>query len=194
MNETKSVKPIDRNKDKEKYIKHIAVMIDSRGGTGGYSPVHNFIAGATFCFIFGLLFTALIVSLIIFESWWWALIGMFIPLLSYSFSIFIIVRRRKIRNEIFQFLDASQEYVAKAVTESSQRELDINLLPTITRKTIKLEFEFNGEKVLITATGEQSFSYPRHIGHYTDREIRILYSPKYEFILVLKDTAPKFIN
>lgn len=187
-------KIVINDKDKEKYFEHIAVMIDYKNGIGVYLPV-KVMGLAIFCFVSGLLFTALVVSVSILVSWWWAFSGIILPLF-YVAGIFIIINKRKTRDKIFSFLDDAKEYTAQAVTESSSREWDMITpipLKTITRKTIQIEFEFNGEKISKMATGEQSL-YTRYIGRYADREIRILYSPQYEFILILKDNAPKFIN
>ena len=167
-------------------------MVDFKCGYGQYLTV-RFIYWAIFCFVWGMIFIALVVPLVILENPWWALsLILFLPLF-FGCGIAILVNRRKKLTEMSLFLDDAKEYTAQATTEKSQRKVDEGSfipLPTIEGKVIKFEFDFNGKKISKTAIGEHTFN-TRYVGRYTDRKIRILYSPKYDFILILKDNAPK---
>ena len=84
------------------------------------------------------------------------------------------------------------ECLAQTETISS----NFNFIPFVTDFLttdcfIKIDFEHNEEKITKFAKGTKG-AFTQYVGQYSDREIRILYSRKYDKILILKDTAPEF--
>lgn len=99
------------------------------------------------------------------------------------FLLYLIISDKKLKNKIL--LWANDAIELKAYSKTIGKEF--NMQPTLYYQ-IAVSFVVNGTKHTKTS-GEGSDSKKHHkiFSQYADREINILYSPKYDEVLVLKD-------
>lgn len=112
-----------------------------------------------------------------------------------SFSLFpiiwliILIRNEKVREKIFIWIEDSVELTAYSKKIGVKYWIGIPLIK------IQVEFEKDGIKYVRTSEKEEHgkvdmgrpIGYFAGISKYVDRKIKILYSPKYDQVMVLKD-------
>ncbi|MDE6557492.1 MAG: hypothetical protein K2K39_00135 [Clostridia bacterium] len=98
------------------------------------------------------------------------------------------IRNSRSRKEIIVWLEDAVELEAYS---TSIADIDSGVSQTMAR--IQVEFEFNGERLSRVSEGRMIGEKDSPDGYhviwtdYADRKIKILYSPKYDQVLVLKD-------
>lgn len=109
---------------------------------------------------------------------------LFIPLI--ILFIHILIKDKKLKNEIKLWINDVIEVTAYSKT------IDVWQPVFYMPKERKIEVRFHLDKMLYTriSTGKAvggKKGYARFYNKYADRKIRILYSPKYDKVLILKD-------
>ena len=113
------------------------------------------------------------------------------PVLFSAFPVLFLVaciRNERSRKEILLWLDDAVELEAYS---TGIADLDSGVSKTMAR--IQVDFDFNGERFSRVSEGRMVGDKTSPDGYhaiwtdYADRKIRILYSPKYDQIIVLKD-------
>lgn len=139
--------------------------------------------------IFSILTSVLFIAFAIIETLYWLLYALFLSLPLLVVSICVIARDRNLWKKIDLWLDDTIELIALS-TEFDREE--VRYMPAI---KIKLKFKYNN-KVIEKYSGQmgckgsyfdKGSGYDGRYAPFVDREIKILYSPKYDQVLLLKD-------
>lgn len=115
-------------------------------------------------------------------------------ILGFSFILIIclvvIIRNEKIRNQVSLWINDSVEL--EAFVKEVDRKTWMGITPLI---KIDVCFEIDGVKLTRTSELEQQniFNFGKPVGYfsgiskYVDRKVKILYSQKYDQVMILKD-------
>ena len=177
--------------DKKKYLKYIAASLE-------YGPVSY--AKARVVFYFGIVsspFFAVLAVLMAVSVAFGFLLFLIIPVLLLPLCFYLFLHAKKRKKKFASWLDDAAEYTA----ESKKIDSEFDLLALARVYRIQIKFDFEGAKIQRISGRPDHYEFDVYdvengyhsvFRDFVDKEIRILYSPEYDQILILKENAPKF--